>query len=396
MRLSLALIALLALAAPQQFKSGVEMLTIDVQVVGADGEPLLGLNAADFVVTIDGRRRPVASVQFLEQTSRGRFIQARRQPGDPEPEGAAGSGRTRDGRIFVLAVDENSFWMSHARAANEAARLFIDRLAAEDYVGLATFPTSALRIAPTREHFKVREALDTIMGMKAPPPPGMTEMSLAEVFDITAGDTDTLNVVIKRVCHPQDRACPRRVSADASMLAQDLAMNAQQSLDGLRTLLTALDDVEGRKTVVLLSGGLVLSDRVGGGPNLRNETMTIGRLAAEANTTLYVLHIDMSFAEAFSPRSGVVSTALMRETGAFRAGLSMLAGAAGGQMFSVITEADTAFDRVLRETSAYYLLAVAPLESERDGRPRRVVVEVTKPGAQVRSRNVVMLGETKN
>ena len=29
--------------APSQFKSGVEMLAVDVQVVGADGEPVLGL-----------------------------------------------------------------------------------------------------------------------------------------------------------------------------------------------------------------------------------------------------------------------------------------------------------------------------------------------------------------
>ncbi|HUG15521.1 MAG TPA: hypothetical protein VMM78_10965, partial [Thermomicrobiales bacterium] len=67
----------------------------------------------------------------------------------------------------------------------------------------------------------------------------------------------------------------------------------------------------------------------------------------------------------------------------------MLAGAAGGQMFEVATEADTAFDRVLRETSAYYLLAIAPLDSERDGKTRRVTVNVSARGAQVRSRNTV-------
>jgi hypothetical protein len=136
--------------APPQFKSGVEMITLDVQVVREDGEPMLGLGAADFQVTIDGRHRTVAAVQFLEQSSRTRFIEARRDPGAAGAEDAAGVARAEDGRIFMIAVDENSLWTAHARAANEAARLFIDRLAPRDYVGLATFPTSGLLIAPRR------------------------------------------------------------------------------------------------------------------------------------------------------------------------------------------------------------------------------------------------------
>jgi len=80
----------------------------------------------------------------------------------------------------------------------------------------------------------------------------------------------------------------------------------------------------------------------------------------------------------------------MRDASAFHTGLGLLAGAAGGELFTVTTEADTAFDRVLRETSGYYLLAVAPLEADRDGKPRRVTVTVRRRGAHVRSRNTVM------
>lgn len=77
-----------------QFKSGVEMLAVDVQVVGTDGEPVLGLTADQFTVKIDGRRRRVATVQFLEQASRGRFIEARPQPGEtPDAPEVTGAGR---------------------------------------------------------------------------------------------------------------------------------------------------------------------------------------------------------------------------------------------------------------------------------------------------------------
>jgi VWFA-related protein len=385
--------ALLARERPPQFKSGVELLAVDVQVVGADdGEPALGLTAADFEVKIDGRVRRVVSVQFLEQTSRTRFIDARPQPTDAPAADASGAGRSPEGRIFMLAIDENSFWTGHARAANEAARLFIDRLTDQDYVGLATLPGTGPSIPPTREHYKVREALDRIVGLKSAGLPGVTNIAPSEVFDITAGDGDVLERVIARECHPADRACRKRVQQDAAMLAQEMGTRALQSLNALRGLLDDLAGVEGRKVLVLISGGLVASDRVGGQPDVRSETLAVGREAASASTALYVLHVDMSFLEAFSSRTGgKPAPSLMRDSTAFVDGLATMAGSAGGHLFRVFTDADEIFDRVLRETSAYYLLAVEPLDGDRDGRPHRLAVSVKRRGTTVRARQAIVV-----
>lgn len=378
--------------APPQFKSGVEMLAVDVQVVGDDGEPVLGLTPDKFTVKIDGQTRRVATVQFLEQSSRSRFIDARGQSGEAvDSPDVTGAGRASHGRIFVLAVDENSFWGGHARAANEAARLFIDRLAPEDYVGLATFPGTGQAIAPTREHHVVREALDKLVGLKSPPPAGMTAMGASEVFDITAGDTDALERVVARECPPLDRTCRKRVQMDASMLAQDMGRQALQSISGLRGLLGQLAQIDGRKIVVLVSAGMAVSDRVGGGADVRAETQEVGRQAAAANTTLYILHVDVSFLEAFSSRSGKVLPSLMRDSSLFINGLGIMAGSAGGEMFRVFTDSDHVFDRVLRETSAYYLLGVEPLDSDRDGKPHRIAVKVKEPGVTVRSRTTIII-----
>lgn len=375
-----------------QFKSGIEMLAVDVQVVGPDGEPVLGLTPDQFTVKIDGRTRRVATVQFLEQASRGRFIDARRQPGESaDAPGVTGAGRAAQGRIFMLAVDENSFWSGHARAANEAARLFIDRLAAEDYIGLATFPGTGPAIAPTREHHTVRTALDRLVGLKSLPPAGLTTLGASEVFDITAGDADTLNRVIARECAPLDMTCRKRVQMDAMVLAQDMGTRALQSISGLRGLLASLAQIEGRKTVVLVSAGMAVSDRVGGAGDVRAEVLAVGRQAAAANTTLYVLQMDVSFLEAFSSRSGKVLPSLMRDSALFVNGLGMMAGAAGGEMFRVFTDSDHVFDRVLRETSAYYLLGVEPLDSDRDGRPHRITVDVRQRGITVRSRTTIVV-----
>ena len=68
-------------------------------------------------------------------------------------------------------------------------------------------------------------------------------------------------------------------------------------------------------------------------------------------------------------------------------GLELLAGRAGGALFS--TDAGTpqfVFDRVLRETTAYYVLGVEPAEEDRDGKSHYIRVRTTAKDATIRSR----------
>ena len=47
--------------------------------------------------------------------------------------------------------------------------------------------------------------------------------------------------------------------------------------------------------------------------------------------------------------------------------------------------------QILRETSTYYLLGVAPSKADRDGRTHRLKVKVDVRGATVRSRSWVQI-----
>src|SRR5262249_54014933 len=158
-------------------------------------------------------------------------------------------------RMFVLAVDEHSLRVGSARAAVEAARRFIDRLRPDDLVGLQAYPTGTAHTDLTTDHAAVKRSLDGIMALYERP---TTQYNLtpSEAIDIASGDKDALDRAIQREC-PKRRDCGRQVLLEAEKLAVHFEMQVAQSLGGLRGLIQGLSAVQGRKTLVLVSGGLL-------------------------------------------------------------------------------------------------------------------------------------------
>ncbi len=360
---------------PPAFKSSVELVAVDVQVVDRDGHPIVPLDAAQFEVALDGHRRQVVSADLIRysQSATGGSQRTFAPPASLRYDGTFGPSE----RIFVLAVDQLSFAAGRARAAALAARHFIDRLQPDDVVGLYLYPGSQ-KLDLRHDRLPVRGALNRIVGLLEQP---LTEFHLAisEVIDITAGDDDAI--------------CAKQVQGEAFSIGAMAEMQISQSFMGLRALLSGLAHLPGRKTVVLLSGGLLASDRGGGRPDMKTETEELGRDAAAANTNLYVLHLDTSFLDAFSAEVTNINTnSLFRDSSVLGQGLELLAGAAGGALFQV--QAGTpehAFDRVMREASAYYLLGLEVADADRDGKPHFISVKVKQRGATVRNRPMVTI-----
>ena len=51
------------------FRAGVDVISVDVQVIDSDGQPVAGLAPDAFEVTVDGRRRRVLSADFVDTRS---------------------------------------------------------------------------------------------------------------------------------------------------------------------------------------------------------------------------------------------------------------------------------------------------------------------------------------
>jgi VWFA-related protein len=375
---------------PPKIKSGVEVLAVDVQVVDKEGYAFPRLGPDDFEVAIGGERRRVLSVDLVKHVG----PQSTRTPSTGRPDDLEAGQAIPSGRLFVLAVDEHSFGARSAQAAMQAVSRFVENLRPDDLVGLYAYPTGPIHVDPTTNHQAVLDKIGLIAGLYDEPRSEF-HLSLTEVSDITAGDGGALARVAARECRPTDSSCSKRVAGEAASLGAFYEMQVAQSVAGLRNLFQGLAAIPQRKTVVLVSGGLLANDRVGGRPNTIGQTTAVGRDAAVANVNLFVLHMDTSFMDAFSKGTSV-ATSLMADSGMAARGLELIAGAAGGIVVRVEAgTADRALERLLRETSVYYLLAVEVTDADRDGRLHAIRVRVKQRGALVRSRTSVVIPKAR-
>ena len=393
--LALVLAAPLLLQQAPTFRSGVELVAVEVQVVRHDGQPVLQLDPTQFDVRIDGKRRRVASLNWMD------FSEPAPTPLDtPLPTVATDLGplpvASPFERTFILAVDELSFRVVGGRAAIEAAERFVSKLRPEDLVGVFPYPTMPKTLDLTHRHAAVRQSLQRLTS-RAERPYSEFKLSPSEVVDITASDRDVFREVVTRECAPDDSSCPQRVFGEASQLAGYYEADTARRVMSLRLLLNALSRLPSRKTLVIVSGGLITADRTAGRPDVTSVTHAIGKEAAIANTNLYVLHLDTGFFEASGvdrPRGDWIDS--FRDTGLLGLGLEYVAGAAGGAYLrSQGGTADHVFDRVLRESTSHYLVGVEPAPEDRDGRLHTIRVKVDSKGTTVRSRTHVVIPRPK-
>jgi VWFA-related protein len=367
----------------QTFKTAVDLVTVDVTVVDRAGKPITDLKPEDFEVWISNRPRAVVTMD-------------RRIYGTPatSPTGAAPAGQAQTAaaaarRMYILAVDEHSFQPGSALAAVRAAEGFIDKLQPDDLVGVHAYPTGAATHDLTSDHAAVKRTLRHIMGLRTEPV-SRFNMTLSEIIDCASGDQQALQKVFEREC--RGGGCRLGdIRAEATTLAGFLEMTVAQSVAGLHELARGLASIPGRKIIVLVSGGLVSSDRSAGRVQMMSEISQLGRHAAAANLEVFALHLDWSFQEALASKGGL-RTSYFRDSNLAATGLEVVAGAAAGTVIRVRgTSPEVAFDRVLRETSSYYVLGVEGTEADRDGRPHAIRVRVKRRGAEVRSRSEVVI-----
>lgn len=358
------------------FRARVDLVTVDATVIGPDGRPVSGLGPDHFVLKVDGRSRRIVSSQFVAP------------PRSAEVRAAHfTSNEDTNGRLLLIAVDEAHIRRLEGRTALGAAAAFIDALDPLDRVavnGLSRIGT----VEFTRDRAALKRRLESLVG-QTDPVFLQFNLGLAEAVEVADGSRMRLADVVLRECGraltdytslaraADDSAardsCPQQVEQEARAVAQHARTQARISLDALTALIVSLKPLDGPKSVLLLSEGMVLDPRL----------IDISELAAaahEARVSIYALHLEVPLFDASQDR---VSPTALRDFEVRGDGLSRLAGATRGAVYRLVGSDPGPFRRIATELSGYYLLAFEAEDGDRDGRLHQIDVKLAQGGGGV-------------
>jgi VWFA-related protein len=149
------------------FKTGVDLVTVDLTVVDRDGAPIAGLSATDMTVLVDGTPRRVASLMWLP------------------PFGTPGQSALAAARTMVFVVDPSTMRPGQGIQLLHAAARYIDQLPASARIAVAVVPwiDNASRFDESREVLKDRLLRATGNGGREVPLEQNTQGLVQDVFD---------------------------------------------------------------------------------------------------------------------------------------------------------------------------------------------------------------------
>jgi VWFA-related protein len=374
-----ALAAMAALQSQPTFRSGVELIRIDVSVLDKAGKPVTGLQPEDFVVTIDGTPRRVSFATFYGP-----------DPGAPAAAPAAslppnvGTNRNAaPGRVVVFVVDLESMTPGYERVLLETASTLIDRLGPRDAVGLLPIPGKGVEI--TRDRARVREALKGLRGFGT-----MTfqthVISMREARAFEVRDSRVISEVVERECARYEPACPMQLRDESRQLLFEARRRMLSVLTTLSTLNARLQPIQAPKTLVVLSAGLPFEQES------LSHFQDLQKRTAESGTSTHVVQLHQPETDASDRRTAGARG--LPERDLFE-GLSTIAGVTGGSMSSGVGRAVGVFDRIAAEVTHSWQLGVEAAAQDSDGKTHQIQVKLRRPGLTLRARRELILPTTR-
>ena len=368
-----------------RFRTGVDLVAVDVSVVDRNGRPVDDLLAPDFAVKIDGETRRVVSADLVKVDVEA----ARKAQADKTQSFYTSNLTPPNGRRIVLAVDQVRIGPFSLRPVLDAASRFLDRLSPLDQVSLVAYPEPGPRVDFTNDKVRLRRALQGLVGHPQRSTTRRHNIAVSEALAIVERrDRFVYAAVVERECRAsreeRDNArCLQEIDLESEEVVREVREDADHSLRGLRQLLQQLTLVEGPKLLILLSEGFLADD-----VDLRS----IVTLAGEARTAINVLVVDLRQTDVTLPNRPPSESADRRlnvQT------LEGLAGMSRGSLFRIAGTGEPVFDRLASEISAYYILGVEQRPVDSIGDRHRIDVEVRRRDVTIRSRQAFVLSPAR-
>ncbi len=373
------------------FRGGVTYVEVDAYVTNAHDDPVADLTVNDFELIDAGSPQRITTFAAVNLP----IVHGGSLPAAAGPiQQGARTNLTPEGRIYLVVLDDLHVDGTRTPAVRTALRRFVEQdLGPTDMTAIVS--TSGRLDASaefTTDRRLLIDVIDRFMGQKLPS---------ATVGQIQAARDERFQEGFKQGSQKKAVSLPA-FGPDSN--AQERVFRARRTMATLRRLSDFLGGVTGRrKALVLVSEGVdaqvnrMKDERLGDVGNngriapLVAETQNALRAAARGNITVYAVDprgladssADLIETTAFGP-IGIVS--MQDELRTSHDSLRVLAENTGGFAALDHNGLSTAFDRIVRESSTYYLLGFSPANADSDGRYHTLKVRVKRPGLQVRSR----------
>ena len=310
---------------------GTATATVDFIATAAEGGLVTDLTPSQVVLKVDGKDRPVTSLELVRFDS----------PASVLPAPFATNAVADAGRDFVLVVDEESLTPGSENPIRQSLLAFGAALPARDRIGLFTIPRGSQSLAPTTNRERFRAAVTAIQG-RVPAVGGSRG---------TGSGGGIGGSKVSAGCHARD------------------------VLTALGSIVAATARPSGPTPVVLFSAAIAGPESgpaaYGSSEECRltpREFQTLGQAADAARSQMFVVR----------PLEG--------EGTGVSDGLENVVGVTGGKLMGLGRTLDDAMVRIARETSAYYIATFAVEPGERNGLSHRLELRSTRPDITLRSR----------
>lgn len=379
---------------PPTFKSGVQLVEVDVRVFDREGRFVRDLRAEDFELLEQGAPQKIEALYFVEGEAAAAAAPdpsaiLPTTPGRPAPGPAA-----PQTWIFFFDLNHLTPGGGFDRARKAVEEFIRDRFRDGDVAGiLAGDKMVNNRLTSVRE-----ELLGAVKQVKPRADSRNRFIELTREWPRFLNDDEALRVareerevvdrVVGRACTEDRQACSRmpvdlEVRQKARRLQVDIQRSTIETLDALNRLASGLARIPGPKTVVLLSDGFVVQE-------IETTLRSVVGQTARAGARVYA--IDVRGLDRAGQRNIIDQEQAENPFGpsvkfdGLADGPNSVAVDTGGMMIRNENNIGRALTQVADDAGRYYVLAYQPANSNFDGKYRPIQVRVKREGLRVRAR----------
>lgn len=388
---------------PPVFRSGVQVIEVDVRVFDRDGRFIVDLTRDELEVRENGVTQQLQTL-YLVSDSAGpaavdpeaklRAAPALDVPTPVAPPIRAPAASARQTWIFVFDLNHLTPGGGFDRARAAVADFIRERFRDGDLAGVV----AGSRMVNNRLTSVREELVAAVKTVKPLAESRNRQIDLTrewprlrdeeEALEIANEDKEALERAVTRACTDDPDACARvppdlAIREKARRLQRDMQRATIETLTAINGLASGLAKMPGPKTIVLLSDGFVAHQ-------METTLRTVVGQAARAGARVYAIDVRglnrgrgagiIDQEQADDPVGGPAQFDLGED------GPNSLAVDTGGLMIRNENNIGRALDRIARDSGQYYVLGYQPADANFDGKFRPIEVRVKRAGVRVRAR----------